>query len=106
METRKKYLPIGSVVLLKDDTRKLMIIGFCASAVEDDDQKQYDYSGCMYPEGLISSDEIYLFDHDQIEKINFIGYETEEEQEFKKNLIETLNEENNTVNNIVDYDKL
>lgn len=106
METRKKYLPIGSVVLLKDDTRKLMITGFCASEEGDDDQKQYDYSGCMYPEGLISSDEIYLFDHDQIEEINFIGYETEEEQEFKKILIETLNEENNAVNGIIDYDKL
>lgn len=88
---REKYLPVGSVVLLKGDTKKMMIIGFCTSS--DDDQKQYDYSGCMYPEGLISSDEIYLFDHDQIGEINFIGYETDEEKEFKKNLIEALNEE-------------
>ena len=101
MEKREKYLPIGSVVLLEGDTKRLMITGFCSS-VDDDEQKEYDYSGCLYPEGLISLDEIYLFDHDQIGQINFIGYESEEEQEFKKILIETLNEEN-SVNS---YDKL
>lgn len=115
MEEREKYLPIGSVVLLEEDTKKLMITGFCSSA-SDDEQKEYDYSGCAYPEGLISTEEIYLFDHNQIEEICFVGYESEEEQEFKTALKETLLEEDSLTNDnsetinqtigIANYDRL
>ena len=48
----KKLLPIGTVVYLKDGKKPLMIIGFCAMS----DSKVFDYSGCLYPEGVISSD--------------------------------------------------
>ncbi len=96
MEEREKYLPIGSVVLLEGDTKKLMITGFCSST--DEEEKEYDYSGCAYPEGIISLDEIYLFDHNQIKEISFVGYESEEEKEFKTILKETLLEENNITN--------
>lgn len=102
MEKREKYLPIGSVVLLSGETKKLMITGFCSS--EEGEEKEYDYSGCLYPEGLVSSDEIYLFDHEQINEINFIGYENEEEKEFKKELIENIDSEDD--NDTIQYDSL
>ena len=89
MEKREKFLPIGSVVLLNGGKKKIMITGFC-SISSDDKTRVYDYSGCIYPEGYLSSNQICLFDHEQIEDIYFIGYENEEETEFKKQLNEVF----------------
>ena len=63
----QKYLPIGSVVLLKDATKKVMITGFCVLPQEGNNV--FDYCGCIYPEGMISSEQNCLFNHNQIEKI-------------------------------------
>ena len=69
---RDKYLPIGSVVLLKGGKKRAMITGFC-SVAQENQEKIYDYSGCVYPEGYLSSNQVCLFDHDQIDKIFFEG---------------------------------
>ena len=83
--TNDKYLPIGTVVLLKNAKKRLMIIGFCA--IPDDSQnKVFDYCGCLYPEGLLKSDQIALFNHDEIDKIYDYGFVDVEETEVKKNL--------------------
>ena len=77
-----KYLPIGSIVLLNNGTKKLMITGFCVAA-NNDQSKIFDYSGCLYPEGMLSSNEVALFNHDQIKQIYAIGFSDEEEKNFK-----------------------
>ena len=82
---KEKYLPIGTVVLLKGGKKRAMITGFCSVAQENQD-KIYDYSGCVYPEGYLSSNQVCLFDHDQIEKIFFVGFEDDEEKRFKDKL--------------------
>lgn len=82
---RNKFLPIGTVVLLKGGKKRAMITGFCSIAQENQ-EKIYDYSGCVYPEGYLSSNQVCLFDHDQIEKIFFVGFEDEEEIMFKDKL--------------------
>ncbi len=82
---REKYLPIGTVVLLKGGKKRAMITGFC-SVAQENQEKIYDYSGCVYPEGYLSSNQVCLFDHDQIDKIFFLGYEDEEEKAFKEKL--------------------
>lgn len=82
---RDKYLPIGTVVLLKGGRKRAMITGFC-SVAQENQEKIYDYSGCVYPEGYLSSNQVCLFDHDQIDKIFFVGYEDEEEKVFKEKL--------------------
>lgn len=82
---REKYLPIGSVVLLKGGKKRAMITGFCSVAAENQG-KVYDYSGCVYPEGYLSSNQVCLFDHDQIDKVFFVGFEDEEEINFKVKL--------------------
>ncbi len=89
MENNKneKFLPIGSVVLLKGGTKKAMVTGFC-SVVAEDKTKMYDYTGCVYPEGYIDFNQICLFDHEQIEKVFHYGYVDEEEIELKKELEE------------------
>ena len=92
---REKFLPIGSVVLLKGGKKRAMITGFCSVAQEKPD-KIYDYSGCVYPEGYLSSNQVCLFDHDQIDKIFSVGYEDEEENIFKEKLnkiVDTLEKE-------------
>ncbi len=82
---REKFLPIGTVVLLKGGKKRAMITGFCSIAQENQ-EKIYDYSGCVYPEGYLSSNQVCLFDHDQIEKIFFVGFEDDEERIFKDKL--------------------
>lgn len=90
MENNDKYLPIGSVVLLKGGTKKAMVTGFC-SVAEEDTGKMYDYTGCVYPEGFLDFDQICLFDHNQIEKVYHVGYVDDEEKAFKKELVEIAN---------------
>lgn len=52
-----------------------MITGFCC--VGENNDKTYDYCGCLYPVGFISSDKSLLFDHNQISKIYCLGYSDE-----------------------------
>ena len=49
----KNYLPIGSVVLLNEGNKKLMIYG---RRQLDSSRKLFDYIACLYPEGNISDD--------------------------------------------------
>ena len=88
----KKFLPIGSVVLLKDGTKKVMIIGFCPQS--KDDPKVYDYLGCVYPEGVLTSNISLVFNHDQIVEVVFKGLENEEEKHFKEKLDEEIKKGN------------
>ena len=67
----KKFLPIGSVVLLKDSTKRIMIIGVKQKQADSD--KVWDYSACLYPEGVIDPDRLFLFDAEQIERLYFVG---------------------------------
>ena len=90
----EKYLPVGSVVLLSGGTKRLMITGFCI-VPNDDKSKIFDYSGCLYPEGVISSDQVALFNHDQIKTIYAIGYSDDEEKQFKEKLKNKIRENNN-----------
>jgi hypothetical protein len=87
---KEKYLPIGTVVLLKGGRKRAMITGFC-SVAQENQEKIYDYSGCVYPEGYLSSNQVCLFDHDQIDKVFFYGYEDEEEKLFKEKLNRIVN---------------
>lgn len=91
----EKYLPIGTVVMLKNGKKRAMITGFC-SISGDDKTKVFDYSGCLYPEGFISSNQTLLFNHEQIEKIYYMGLIDEEEKQFKQKLnemIKTMNQQ-------------
>ena len=93
IEIGEKFLPIGTVVMLKGGTKKVMITGFC-SVSQDDDNKMYDYSGCIYPEGYVSFNQICLFDHDQIGTVFFKGYIDDEEKTFKDKLIQLVSSVN------------
>lgn len=91
LEIKEKYLPIGTVVLLEGGTQAVMIFGFC-SVANDSDGTVYDYCGCLYPDGLMSSDEILLFNHDSIVQVYHYGYEDNDEIAYKQRLKEAMNQ--------------
>lgn len=84
-----KYLPIGTVIRLKNGNKRIMITGFCCK-IENNPNKIYDYTGCLYPEGYISNDDILLFDHDQIERIYHLGLIDDEQTKLNKTLVEAF----------------
>ena len=86
----EKFLPVGSVVLLKEAKKKLMITGFCLVSKQNVD-KVYDYCACIYPEGVISSERSILFNHNQIEKVFAIGYSDDDDKEYRKKLLTEIN---------------
>lgn len=79
----KDLLPVGSIVVLRGGTKKLMIFGI-RQIDEANDEKEYDYAGVPYPEGNVGADGHFLFDHSDIESVVFRGYEDEERTEFLK----------------------
>ncbi len=86
---QKGQMPIGSVVLLKNSTKRLMITGFLQATPEEKD-KVYDYCGCLYPEGYQDSSHVYLFNEDMIEKVYAVGYMDEEQFAFSQRLMEAI----------------
>lgn len=91
MEIGEKYLPIGSVVLLKGGTKKAMITGYCMKTKENPN-KIYDYNGCPFPEGTLKSDLSLVFDHSQIEQVFFTGFKNEESDSFFEKIKKQLEE--------------
>lgn len=81
-------LPIGSVVLLKGGQKRVMICGRIQTDVATG--ITYDYSACLYPEGMISSKEMLLFNNEDIKKLFFVGFQDEEEMTFKKIIEEQI----------------
>lgn len=85
-----RLLPIGSVVLLRGGEKRLMIVGRVQARAGD--RHVYDYSGCLFPEGITSPDGMYFFDHDAIESLFFVGFQDEEELAFRMMRLATLGE--------------
>jgi hypothetical protein len=86
----ENLLPLGSVVLLKGGNKRVMITGRIQARAGE--RKVYDYSACWYPEGIVSPQEIFFFDHDAIETLFFVGFQDEEELRFRKEALGSLGE--------------
>ena len=76
----RELLPIGSIIWLKEAKRPLMIFGVMQNNMETNEE--YDYIGVLYPEGNMGTDSQFLFQHKDIEKVEFRGYESQEREEF------------------------
>jgi len=87
----KKFLPIGSVVLLKESQKRIMITGVLQKEAGVD--KVWDYSACLYPEGILDPEKLFLFDTHQIERIYFIGLQDGEGLAFLQKLSQLGSEE-------------
>lgn len=86
----QELLPIGSVVLLKEGEKRLMIYG--VKQRDQETQTEYDYIGVVYPEGNMGQGTQFLFDHEQIEEIYFKGFEDEEREGFIQRLADFYEE--------------
>lgn len=84
----KELLPIGSVLTIKNGTKRLMIVGRLQNLTGSDEI--YDYASVLYPEGLIDSHHFYLFNQEDIERLYYIGMQDVEEFNFRCELEEQL----------------
>ena len=86
-----QFLPIGTVVRLKESTADVMIAGYLPI---NPSQPNYvwDYSGFKYPIGYVDNNEVYCFDGEQIEEIHAIGYQDKEQLAFAAELEEMAEE--------------
>ncbi len=80
----RELLPIGSVVLLKNAEKKLMITGILQ--IDNESEQQYDYIAVPYPEGNMGQENQFLFNRDKIEHIFFMGYNNDERSIFIERL--------------------
>ena len=71
----QELLPLGSIVTLKKGTKKI-----------------YDYAACYYPEGILNPHELFLFQHEDVEFVYFVGMQDSEEFSFRDFLIGKLKE--------------
>lgn len=85
----KDYLPLGSIVILKDGQKAIMIYG--RKQIHTLSGEEFDYVACLYPEGNISDEFTYLFNHDQVREVIHTGYTDGEDKQFVK---EALLEDN------------
>lgn len=92
---KERFLPIGSIVMLKNAKTPLMITSYCIIPTGmqlkdkqeiEPQQRMFEYGGCIYPHGIIDSNIINAFDHNQIEEVLFVGYETKEQKELSSAL--------------------
>ncbi|MEC2159604.1 DUF4176 domain-containing protein [Virgibacillus halodenitrificans] len=88
-----ELLPNGSIVLLEGGNKRLMIYGRKQLLLEEENPGEetaegtmYDYIGVFYPEGYISPEYTYVFNHSDIIEVIFKGFEDEEEVELKQAL--------------------
>lgn len=86
---KEKYLPIGTVVLLKEATKTLMITGYCSSTPEDANTV-YDYVAYLFPEGSLAGENVALFNHDQIGSIVHMGLVNDEYKNLDKVIKESV----------------
>ena len=85
----KNLLPLGSVVLLKGGKKRVMICGRMQIRVQDN--AMFDYSACLYPEGIIDPKKLYLFNNEDIDMVYFVGMQDTEEFEFRSRIKEEQN---------------
>lgn len=85
----KKLLPLGSVVLLNGGKKRVMICGRMQTRVQDN--TLFDYSACLYPEGIVDPKKLYLFNNEDIDMVYFVGMQDTEEFEFRSRIEEELN---------------
>lgn len=79
----RNLLPIGSVVCLKNGEKPLMIFGI----LPQNKVQRFDYLGILYPEGYLSEDLVFMFNHEDIDEVKFIGYVDSAHQMFRAELI-------------------
>ena len=85
-----KYLPIGTIVFIKEDIVMHMIVGYLS---KDKEGKLYDYISIPFPYGMLSVETVSPFNTNDIEKVIFNGYKNDTFTELNNYLNDYLNKE-------------
>ena len=85
----ERLLPIGSVVLLKESEKELMIIGIMPKS----NDKQYDYIAVLHPEGYLNDKIIFTFNHEDIAKVSYLGYMNAAYQMFRSEVVGVMQQQ-------------
>lgn len=80
----KQFLPLGSIVKLKESDAKLMIIGRSQVC----EGEQFDYSAVLFPVGYTGKDQLFVFNNDDVDIIFYMGMQDIEEFAFRQALAE------------------
>ena len=86
----EKYLPLGTVLMLKKGKHRVMVVGYCAKIEAVKDAPFYDYIGCLFPEGIFTSEQTLVFNHSDIDKVYHIGFSDDETKKFDFKLKEIM----------------
>ena len=81
-----KLLPLGSIVVLNNGEKKLMIYG--RSQYAGDSHVVFDYVACLWPEGNLNVEYTYLFNHSDINTVFHYGYSDNEDLAFLDALVQ------------------
>lgn len=85
----KKFMSLGTIVLIKGSVKKLMIIARGAFTNIKGEQHYFDYGACTYPEGIIGDTMLY-FNGTDIQSVVYEGYKDADEELMQKNLTENI----------------
>lgn len=85
-----EYLPLGSIVLLKGGTQKVVINARGLVTTITTPPSFFDYGGSIYPQGIIG-DQILYFNHKDISKVIFRGFHDEDDDLMVSNINEWFN---------------
>ncbi len=81
----RDLLPLGSVVTLKKGQKRLMIVGRFQEEAQSG--QLFEYSAVLWPEGMISSTQVYLFNGPDIDRVYFLGLQDSQEFTFRHDLL-------------------
>lgn len=81
-----EILPIGSIVYIKGALKKIMIIGRSITKEKDGVLYHFDYAGCLYPEGLVS-EEIIFMNNEDISDLLARGHDDDDNKELTKRIL-------------------
>ena len=88
----KNLFPIGTVVKVKGAEKDLMVIGI----MQRSEKGMFDYLGVLFPEGYLDEEHVYLFNHEDIDLVEYLGYFNAEMQVFMNELAKYLDAKSQT----------
>lgn len=86
----ENILPIGSVVKVESSSHLFMITGRGYLVKVDGKDTYFDYSVCLYPEGVVGDKNLFLNETD-ISEVLFKGYIDSNEIDYKKIIVKAWN---------------
>ncbi len=88
----EKYLPIGTIVTITEQPKKIVIVGYGAfeKIPGEETPTIYDYCGYPYPEGYCGNQNIIIFNHEDITEILYKGYISDTYSTFNNQITEHI----------------